>query len=446
MSIAEASERYEGIIRDQFEHQTTHTNTWLERIKRNARQAFSSMDFPDRKQEAWRYTGTGKLLEQAFIPARPRSSADTDTRRLIEPIAGLDSYRLVFIDNRFRIEMSDLDALPEGVYIRSLRQDTEQSAPVISWLESSTIHNRNRFTALGTALLSDGIVVHLDAGVKLDKPLELIFLVTSRNDAVFSSPRVLMMLSDDASADLIERYCGYGQHVYFQNVVEEIIMHPNARLQHYRLVEESNAGRHLSTIHVQQHQGSRYSALNLQLTGVWIRSDIEIEMNGRNAECELNGLYTVVHGQQNDVHVNVIHHAPGCKSRQHYKGLLMGKGRAVFDGKIVVDREAQHTDAHLANDNLMLSDDAEVDTKPQLEIYADDVKCGHGTTVGQLDPEQLFYLRSRGISEADAHRMLCQGFASDILAKCNIDALRIYVESRFQTLPGTNTIPLVEVS
>jgi Fe-S cluster assembly protein SufD len=434
MSTVEVGDRYNRIIRKQFENQATHANAWLENIKRNARQAFTDMDFPDRKQESWRYTGTGKLLEQAFVPALPRASADIETRRLIAPIAGLDSHRLVFIDNRFRMQMSDLDALPDGVTIRSLRQESQQSTAVISWLESSTIHNRNRFTALSTALLSDGIVVQLDANVKLDKPLELVFLVTSHSKAVCSSPRVLMMLSDDASATVIERYCGYAQHVYFQNVVEEIVLHPRASLQHYRLVEENNVACHLSNIQVQQHEGSKYSALNLQLNGAWIRSDIEIEMNGRYAECELNGLYTVDHGRQNDVHVNVLHHAPECRSRQHYKGLLLGKGRAVFDGKIVVDREAQHTDAHLSNDNLMLSDDAEVDTKPQLVIYADDVKCGHGTTVGQLDPEQLFYLRSRGIGEADAQRFLCQGFASDILAKCDIEALRTHVESGFESL------------
>lgn len=438
MSTVEVSEVYDLIIRRQFENQATHANTWLEKLKRDARQSYSHMDFPDRKQEAWRYTGTGKLLEQAFVPASPRSNADIETTRLLKPVAGLDSHRLVFIDNRFHIDMSNLDALPDGVSVHSLRQETQQSAPIISWLASSAIHNRNRFTALGTALLSDGVVVHFDPDVKLDKPLELVFIVTSHSEAVCSTPRVLMMLSHGSSATLIERYCGYGQHVYFHNVIEEIILDPDACLRHYRIVEENAAAFHLSNIQVQQKEASKYSCLNLQLNGAWIRSDLEIEMNGPGAECELDGLFTVDHGQQNDVHVNVLHHAPGCKSRQQYKGLLMGKGRAVFDGKIVVDKDAQRTDAHMSNDNLMLSDDAEVDTRPQLVIYADDVRCGHGTTVGQLDPEQLYYLRSRGIGEADAARILCQGFASDILEKCDIDALRHHVEAGLLALPGIN--------
>ena len=441
MSTTDVSERYDSIIREQFENQPEHTHKLLEQIKRHGRHAFTQMEFPDRKQEAWRYTGTGKLLKQAFVPARPRLNVDTETTLLIAPIAGLDSHRLVFIDNRFRVELSDLDNLPDGVSVNSLRQETPQLEPVTSWLESSTIHNRNRFTALSVALMSDGVVVHLEAGVKLDKPLELVFLVTTRTDTVCSTPRVLINLSEGSSAKLIERYCGYGQNVYFQNVVEEIVLHAQASLQHYRLVEESDDACHLSNIQVQQNEGSKYKGLNLQLAGAWIRSDIEVEMNGRDAECELNGLYTVDHGRQNDVHVNVLHHAPECKSRQWYKGLLPGKGRAVFDGKIVVDREAQRTDAHLSNDNLMLSDDAEVDTKPQLVIYADDVKCGHGTTVGQLDPEQLFYLRSRGIDEADAYRMLCQGFANDILDKCDIDALRRHVEAGLLNLSGSSRYP-----
>jgi len=436
MSTAAISERYQHIIREQFENQPGHPHKPLDRIKREGRHAFTHMDFPERRQEDWRYTGIDRLLGQAFVPARPRSTADSETTRLLAPIAGLESHRLVFIDNRFRVDLSALDALPDGVSVYSLREDAPQIEPAISRMESSMIHNRNRFTALGTALLTDGIVVNLAPDVILDKPLEMIFMVTSRSDSVCSTPRVLISLGEGSCAALIERYCGYGQHLYFQNVIEEIILHPRANLQHYRLVEENDAACHLWNMQVQQHESSRYTGLNLQLAGAWIRSDIEIEMNGHGAECALNGLYTVDLGRQNDVHVNILHHAPECKSRQHYKGLLLGKGRAVFDGRIVVDREAQHTDAHLSNDNLMLSDDAEVDTKPQLVIHADDVKCGHGTTIGQLDPEQLFYMRCRGISEAEAFRLLCQGFASDILDTCEIDALREHVQSRLLALPG----------
>jgi Fe-S cluster assembly protein SufD len=437
MVTADTGASYDRIIREQFENQPQYPHKLLEQMKREGRRAYSQMEFPNRKEEAWRYTTTDKLLKQAFVPARPRTHADAETTRLIAPIAGLDSHRLVFIDNRFRTDLSALGDMPKGVGVHSLRQDEPQNPPVFSWLESSTIHHRNRFTALSTALLSDGIIVNLDAGVVLNKPLELVFLVTSRSDAVCSTPRVLVELADSAGAVIIERYCGYGQHTYFQNVVEEIVLRPNANLKHYRLVEEGDNASHLSNIQVQQHENSRYTSLNLQLAGAWIRTDIEVEMNGRQAGCELNGLYTVDHGQQNDVHITIQHHAPECKSRQHYKGLLPGKGRAVFDGKIVVDREAQQTDAYLSNDNLMLSEDAEVDTKPQLVINANDVKCGHGTTVGQLDPEQLFYLRCRGIGEADAYRMLCQGFANDILDKCEIEPLRHHVENTLLALPGT---------
>lgn len=433
MNTAEdASVWYNQAIQEQLK-KLPQQQAWLKRIKQNAGANFLQQGFPNRKQEEWRYANLKKLLQHSFVPAERDVASATNINVNTHFIPHLDSYRLVFMNNQYRADLSSVDQLPQGVTIQSLQQIAwGNSSDAKQWLESSTIHPINSFTALNAALMSDGIVISLDKYVELKKPIELLFMTSTRENAVISVPRILVALSTGAKAVLIERFCGTGPLAYFQNVVEEIVLEPHSTLDHYRLLEEQRQSFHLSNISIRQKEGSRYKSLNLELTGSFLRTDFHIDMQGRSAECELNGLYVVDNGQQSDVHIDVKHHAPDCKSRQHYKGLLLGEGRAVFDGKIVVYKDAQQTDAHMSNDNLILCEHAEVDSKPQLEIYADNVKCSHGTTVGQLDPEQLFYLRSRGIEKGKAFRMLCQGYVAEILANCNIDALRDFIDERFQ--------------
>jgi Fe-S cluster assembly protein SufD len=262
----------------------------------------------------------------------------------------------------------------------------------------------------------------------LEKPVEIVYRATSGETQGTSTPRVLIMLEDGAQITLIERFYGSGKTPYFQNMVQDVVLAPMARLTHYRLLQEQSQAFHLSNIVVHQKHDSYYKATSFDLSGALLRTNIEVDFQGQNAKCDLKGLYIVNDSQQTDMHTNILHHVPSCHSQQIYKGVLAGKGRAVFDGRIFVDKDAQYTDAQLSNNNLLLCEGAEVDTKPQLEIYADNVKCSHGTTVGQLEPEQLFYLRSRGIAEADAFRMLCHGFAAEILLDCDIEPLREYVD------------------
>jgi Fe-S cluster assembly protein SufD len=219
----------------------------------------------------------------------------------------------------------------------------------------------------------------------------------------------------------------------------EVFVEDEAELDHLRLQQESANAYHLHSLHVAQSAASRYRHSTFSLGGAWARNEININFTGGDAHASLNGLYTAGGRQLNDVHVNIRHGMPGCESNTRFKGLLHGKGRAVFDGRILVERQAQHTEAHLNNANLMLTRDAEIDTKPQLEIYADDVICSHGATVGQLETEQLFYLRSRGISAEQAQRMLSMGFMRDILEQCRIDTLRDSVEQHLQRTLGAHT-------
>jgi len=409
--------------------------------RQTARTAFERLGFPDRKQEAWRYSNIQNLLGHTFALAQPSDKAlaqsydEQQGEQLVQQhrIAELDSYRLVFMDNGFRPDLSSMSELPEGVDVQSLSQAMQTTPELVQqWLGRLLDSTQDSFIALNTALMRDGIFIHVRPEARLDKPLELFHLVSSRDEPVTNLPRVLVVLSAGAKATLIERFGGAGQSFYFQNLVEEIVLDDAASLTHYRVLTEQDQGYHLSNIAVRQDRNSHYRAMSMDLNGAWLRTNYQVAFEGQDAECELQGVYMVGNKQHTNVHTNILHHVPSCASRQQFKGLLLGNGRAVFDGRILVDKQAQMTDAHLSNGNLMLSDEAEVDTKPQLEIYADNVKCSHGTTVGQLEPEQLFYLRARGIAEADAYRMLCQGFASEVLDGCELDALRIFAETKIQ--------------
>ena len=243
-----------------------------------------------------------------------------------------------------------------------------------------------------------------------------------------------MVLESGARATLVERYASPGDSVYFNNALVEVLLQDGARLQHYRVQEESINAYHISGLYVRLAGGSDYAGTCLALGGAWSRTDCNVEFSAGGASAQLNGLYVVGDRRFADFHLDVRHSVPDCASRENFKGIVLGRGRAVFDGRILVDKDAQHSDAQLSNANLLLSRNAEVDTKPQLEIYADDVKCSHGTSVGQLDPQQVFYLRSRGIPEAEARKMLCLGFAGEVLDGCTVGGLQEQVQVRLREL------------
>ncbi len=460
--VTEATERYSSWLQSQFDRQAPGTQALakemqvadspLVQIRKEARESFERLGFPDRKQEEWRYTNIDSLLEHSFESDKTGFLEVEQLDQVIDEIPGLDAFRIVFMDNRVLPQFSRLNNLPSGVSIRSLKDiwstnkndsETMQHPDVLAqqWFASTRRHTDNTFVALNTAMMTDGLFIHVEKGTVFDKPIEVVYRATSHENQVTSTPRVLVMLEEGAQITLIERFYGTGEATYFQNVVQDIVLAPMAHVTHYRLLQEHSQAFHLSNIVVQQKQNSHYHATNFDLTGALLRTNIEIDFQGQNAECDLKGLYIVNDNQQTDIHTNILHHVPSCHSQQFYKGVLPGKGRAVFDGRIFVDKDAQNTDAQLSNNNLLLCEGAEVDTKPQLEIYADNVKCSHGTTVGQLEPEQLFYLRSRGIAEADAFRMLCRGFTAEILLDCDIESLREYVDNAMQkalTLPSSS--------
>jgi Fe-S cluster assembly protein SufD len=276
--------------------------------------------------------------------------------------------------------------------------------------------------------------------VVVDKPIEVVYLNFAVEHATLSQPRSLVILGDNARATLVERYTSTGSSEYLFNGVSEVQLGAHANLQHYRLQQESKSAVHLSHVDISQDTGSAYHAINIATGAAWSRSEIAARFTGEHALCDVNGVYTVIDKQYTDFHLDIHHNLPNCQSRENFRGIVFGAGRAVFDGKILVEKHAQKTDAHLSNKNLLLTENAEIDTKPQLEIYADDVKCSHGTTIGKIDPNQLFYLYSRGIEKHVAYNMLCLGFAAQILEQVADEQVHTYIQGQLRELTNRQDI------
>ena len=417
-----------------------HGVTWLANVRSEAARSVAQLPALNRKQEAWRYTSIETLLQQRFVTAGADIGAfkNLDIGRWLLP--GLDAYRLVFVNGQYLPSLAAVADLPKGVVLGSLRAALTTDPDRLSeWFERQAGRSNNLFTALNSALINDGALLHIGRDVVMDKPIEILHLNLDHDHSLLVQPRNLLILEAGSSAALVERTIGADSSAAFNNHLTEIQLSGGASLDHYRLQDENQQSHHLCTLFLSQDERSRYRGTHLSFGGSWARTDCHALLKQPGAECEINGLYTVGDQQLNDFHLHVHHAAPRCTSRERFKGILHGKGRAVFDGHIIVDKDAQGSDAQLSNDNLMLTRSAEVDTKPQLEIYADDVKCSHGTTVGEIDPAQLFYLRSRGIGKTQALSMLSLGFAADISNGIRLNALRSYVDQRLARKLGGET-------
>lgn len=404
----------------------TDSPDWLRSIRDRGAQAATGMALPARKDEAWRYTSLGFLEQVAYRPLveEPFDALQpADIEELL--LADNDGDRLVFVNGHLAPALCVLDKSTKGVVVSALAGGLGEVPPELRARLGAIAEQRHVFSALNAALMSDGALIHVPGGTVVDKPIEILHIAVGMDEPGVSHPRNLIVLEDGARAEVIERYCSLGDSTYFNNAAIEVALGVGSELLHARLQEESVSAQHLSDLQVRLGERSRYRLVLAALGGAWSRSDVRLTFEGEGAEAELDGLMLAGDRQLNDVHLDVRHMVPNCTSRETFKGILDGKGRVVFDGRILVAEDAQKTDAKLANDNLMLSRSAEVDTKPQLEIFADDVKCSHGTTVGELDSNMLFYLRSRGIPQAHATQMLCQGFAQEILDRLPNEALRV---------------------
>ena len=411
---------------------------WLRAQRREAIAAFVARGFPDAHDEDWKYTRTAALEKRAFTLAHGGSAA-LDATRVQQMLHEDFAYqRLVFVDGRYRAEWSCLDDLPPGVRVQNLAAALQEDAPGLRDAFNHGIElARHPFAVLNTAFAADGVYLALEKGAVLERPLQFVFIATTALDGRVTHPRIVVTAHEGSQATLLERYVALDDVSYFTNAVTMLALGQNAQIEHVRLQEEAGKAFHISGVHVHQDNDSRYTSHAISLGGAWTRNDVDVQLAAPGVECGLNGLYMAGGRQHVDTHTRIDHLQPHGTSREFYKGVLDGYGRGVFNGKVLVHPDAQKTDARQGNQNLLLSDNAEADSKPELEIYADDVKCAHGATVGQLDADAVFYLRSRGMDEQAARSLLTYAFAGDVIDRIAIPTIRAHVQQALiARLPG----------
>jgi Fe-S cluster assembly protein SufD len=406
----------------------------LARVRGEAWNRFLSLGFPTPREEEWRFTSVAPIADGHFSLAPSTAVAtniDVASTRLPGAIA-----ELVFVNGRFAQSLSRQGSLPGSSRVQSLAHPLAHDG---RWVTSHVARvpapfERHPFFALNTAFFEDGAFVEVSAGTVLEGPIHLLFVTTaSANDRSWMAhPRIVVVLGENSQASVIETYAGTAGQRYFTNSVTELVVGENAVLDHYKRQYESAQACHVGVIHLQAARSATCSSHSISVGGALVRNDVVATLNGEGVECMLNGLYLADAHRLVDHHTTIDHARPHCDSREVYKGILAEHARGVFNGKIIVRPDAQKTDAKQTNRALLLSEDALVNTKPQLEIFANDVKCTHGAAVGQLDDESLFYLRSRGLSHSEARQILIHAFAADVLNRLRLESVRADVEARLQ--------------
>lgn len=396
---------------------------WLVSLREDARRRYEAVGLPTPRDEDWKFTSVTPIAQATFQSA-PAVSLDQAHLSTLQPyrLAGM-AAELVLVNGVPTGEMPQLPGV-EVAPLSSLADD----ARLEQYLGTLAGAGGNGFTALNTALFAECLVIRVKPGARLDQPLHLLHYALSGEQPGVSHPRVLVIAGQSAEIPVVESFVGASDSGYFTNAVTEVFVGANARVEHIKLQRESERAFHVATVEARQERDSGFRSFSLALGGALTRTNIYSVMQGPGSNCTMNGLY-LLHGTQHTDHQTRIEHAePNCSSREVYKGVLDGQSHGVFNGKVYVRPEAQKTDGKQTNNNLLLSDGAKIDTKPQLEIFADDVKCTHGATVGRLDEVALFYLESRGISRPAARRLLTYGFAAEVLEAIRQDQLRQRLE------------------
>jgi len=400
---------------------------WIDTMRRDNAQRFHELGLPTTRDEDWKYTPLKPITRKAFAAATANAPPLPDMQAF--DIPGLDAHRFVLVDGRYAPELSSVGELGDVARVDSLaRVINEDPGLVKPWLGKLVRETEHGFRALNSAFLQDGLFIHLPDGCRIDRPIELCCVQQTESEEIATQPRHLIVAGEGTRLTLVERYlCGHDGR-YLTNGITEVFAAPEARLEHYRLQEEGARGCHIGSWLIEQQAGSQVSTHNVALGAALARTDIRVQLKGAGAHCGLNGVYVLNGKQHIDNHTKVEHRVADTSSNEFYKGVLDGRSRAVFHGRVVVHADAQRTDARQQNRNLLLSADAEVDTKPQLEIYAGDVACSHGATVGQLEADALYYLKTRGVDEQTARSLLTFAFANDVIDKFELPSLRAYIE------------------
>jgi Fe-S cluster assembly protein SufD len=396
---------------------------WVSQARESAIAQFERLGFPNTRIEEWRFTSVAPIAERTFSLASGAPKAPIPhTQPLSSAIA-----HAVCVNGRFDAKLSNVAALPKGVQLVSLEAAIAANPLLVEpYVGKLSPTQTNAFTSLNTAFLRDGVALVVPAGVVIEQPIELTFLSVSEGGNSVSHPRLLIVAGEGSQATVLERYVGAG--AAFTNTVGEVWVGANAVVDHYKLQEEPKESFHIASMFVHCGRSANFSSHSLTFGGSLVRNEVVATLDGEGIDCTLNGLYVGRDKQLIDNHTTIDHAMPHCGSHEIYKGILAEQSRGVFNGKIIVRPDAQKTDAKQTNKALLLSDEANINSKPELEIFANDVKCTHGAAIGQLDDAAMFYLRSRGLGVSESRAMLVRAFAGDILNRVKIAPVREYLE------------------
>lgn len=425
ITASQAPEKYLEIF-DQSSSRSATQPRWLQSLRQDAFARFAETGFPTTHDEDWRFTNVAPVSNTSFDLA----GLEAVNREQLEPFgASQFASQLVFVNGLFVKDLSTLASMPKGVKVGSLAAQIENDAAGVEpHLGRYLNFRRDAFAALNTALFEDGISIEVPQGVHVEHPIYVLFVTVASTTPTMNHPRNLIVVGESAQVTVVEDYVSLGEGTTFSNAATELVAGDNANVSHYMIVREGDAAYNFSTLRIQQGRDAKVATHSLLLSGALVRNNVHPVLAGEGSECLINGLFMANGRQHMDNYMLVEHASPHCDSRQFYNGILNGQSHGVFHGRIIVHKDAQKTDAKQTNRNLLLSDDAQIDTKPQLEIYADDVKCTHGATIGQFDENALFYLRSRGLDEASARHVLLLAFANECLNRMNSVQVRNHLE------------------
>lgn len=417
------------------------TPPWLRELRESAFARFCAVGFPTTRDEDWRFTNVAAVARTRFRLARettvPFTVSDLVQWRMHDA-----AVRIVFVNGYFAPQLSTWGQIPDRVTVNSLRREIANRPLVLAdHLGRYLDMERDPFCALNTAFAEDGAYVYVRRGTVLERPIHLLFISMPAGTPTMTHPRNLIVVEDESQVSIVEEYVSFGvASPAFSNVVTELVAGGNAAVTHTMIEREHLQACNFSTLRIEQARGANVASHTLLMGGGLVRNNVHPVLSGEGGECLINGLFIGGDRQHLDNYMLVEHRRPHCTSRQFYNGILAGHAHGVFHGRIIVHKDAQKTDAKQTNRNLLLSDDAQIDTKPQLAIYADDVKCTHGATIGQIDEDALFYIRARGINEIDARQLLLHAFAGECLDRMSAGALREYaaeaVQEKLQSLGG----------
>ena len=390
---------------------------WLKSLRLQALEQFKQAGFPTDKLESWKYTNLSLNLLKEFFTFEVLASTTVVAAQLKKNGFDTDKAHLVvFVNGKFSKELSSLKPLEKGVTVQNLASVLSNET-VKAFIGKIALSQNKAFTALNTAFFTDGLFVQLEAGKVLDAPVHAVYVSTNGSQTTQSHLRNLLVLANDSKVNVIEHYWGENVSAYLTNVVTEVAMATGSTLDHLKIGQEDIKGYHIGSLIAQQEEGSYFASRLFSVGGALTRNDIETTLGKKKAECVLEGLYLAKEGQHVDTRTFIDHLSPNCNSTEVFKGVIDDQAVGVFDGRILVRENAQKTDARQSNKNLLLTKEAKIYSKPQFQIYADDVKCSHGSATGQIDEEALFYLQSRGISRDEAKKVLVYAFAGEMVEK-----------------------------